>query len=135
VTSSGWLPLSEVTASFHSTPVTLGTLTAAGDGTVQGSFSVPANAGAGAHTVELTGTNAQGSPQTATASITVVSTEPVVEPNGSSSSGSPVPIGTTSSSALSFTGGDVKALASWSILIIAAGLLLLDVAHRRRLRS
>jgi hypothetical protein len=148
VSSSGWKPSSSVAASFHSTPVDLGTLTANDAGTVQGSFTVPAGAEAGAHTVVLTGTDPQGEAQTATADVTVVSTStgPSGDPgssgsgsgsSGSSGTGSPTVAGINSANpaSLPFTGADSKDLASWAVLAIAVGLLLFDYGRRRRARA
>ena len=57
VVSDGWKAGSSVSATLHSTPVSLGTLTAAADGGVNGQFTLPSSTEVGAHTIEFTGTD------------------------------------------------------------------------------
>jgi hypothetical protein len=71
VTSAGWKPGSAVQVLFRSDPVQLATLTADAAGAVDGKVTIPAAATAGAHTIELTGTGADGVARTAGAAITI----------------------------------------------------------------
>ncbi|HSF27165.1 MAG TPA: fibronectin type III domain-containing protein [Actinomycetes bacterium] len=57
VHGSGFGPDEPVSATLHSTPVDLGTLTAAADGTVTGTVTIPADTPAGDHTIQLVGQN------------------------------------------------------------------------------
>uniref|UniRef100_A0A942SZ24 Phosphatase PAP2 family protein n=1 Tax=Neobacillus citreus TaxID=2833578 RepID=A0A942SZ24_9BACI len=70
---------------LHSDPVTVGTLTVAADGTVSGSVTIPADTGAGAHTIDLvdaTGASALVSPLAIT-----VTPAPVASGGGTGSGG------------------------------------------------
>jgi hypothetical protein len=127
VVSTGWKAGAAVAVTFHSTPVSLGTLTANDGGQVRGTFTVPAAADAGAHTVELAGTSAQDSAQTLSIGLTVVSAQ--------TGSVTTLPTGTGSTSTLAFTGADTKDLVSAALLFLAAGLFALDAALRMRPRT
>ena len=67
-----YAPGSDVRIDFNSTPVTLGTIVASAEGTITGTFSTPAGATLGAHTVTATGTGLDGQPLTLSAAIQVV---------------------------------------------------------------
>lgn len=71
ITSDGWQANSDVTIVLHSTPVTLATVTADGNGVVDTSVVIPSGTAAGAHTIELTGTDPSGAPRTVSTDITV----------------------------------------------------------------
>ena len=114
VSSGGWGPSSAVGVTLHSTPLNLGTLTADGSGNVQGTFSVPAGFDTGAHTVELTGANAQGAPRTVVLALAVV---------GASGGG------------LAFTGSSARDLASFGLLFLAIGMFVVGEHARRRSTS
>jgi hypothetical protein len=71
IDSDGWKADSEVTITLHSDPVVLDTVNADGTGNVSATVALPANTPAGAHTIELTGTDADDAPRTASVAITV----------------------------------------------------------------
>jgi 5'-nucleotidase len=73
IDSSGWKANSDVTITLHSTPVVLGTVTASSSGAVHATESIPAGTAAGAHTIELTGTDPTGAPRDVSTTITVAS--------------------------------------------------------------
>jgi LPXTG-motif cell wall-anchored protein len=73
IDSSGWKPSSSTTITLHSDPVVLATVTTDSSGTVHTAAAIPSNTPAGAHTIELTGTDVDSAPRTATVSITVTS--------------------------------------------------------------
>ncbi|MCC8907267.1 phosphatase PAP2 family protein [Curtobacterium sp. GD1] len=50
---TGFTPGASVRVVLHSTPVTVGTLTVAADGTVSGSVTIPAGTATGAHTIDV----------------------------------------------------------------------------------
>jgi LPXTG-motif cell wall-anchored protein len=115
VTGTHFAPGTQVTFVFNSTPVTLGTATAASDGTLTFAFSVPA-VPAGAHTV----TAAIGGTVVASAAFSVTAAGATV------SGGDPA--------ALASTGSDVSSAAGLIALalLIGGGLLIL---LRRRART
>ena len=131
VVSEGWKAGSSVSATLHSTPVSLGTLTAAIDGGVNGQFTLPSDTAVGAHTIELTGTDPQDAARTVTLNVSVatstaVTTIPVGGTGGTSvTNNSP---GTT----LAFTGSSPRNVVSVALLLLAVGLLLLGQQQRRR---
>lgn len=55
VTGSGFIPGESVAVELHSTPISLGTVTAGADGVVDTTVTIPADAPAGAHRIVLTG--------------------------------------------------------------------------------
>jgi hypothetical protein len=71
VNCGGWEKNSEVTIVLHSDPVTLATVVADGGGEVNATVTIPSDVDAGAHTLELTGTDPSGAPRTVTAGIDV----------------------------------------------------------------
>ena len=135
VTSSGWMPNDPVTVTFHSTPVTLGTLTANESGQVQGSFTVPPSAETGTHTVELTGTSSTNSPQTQSITVTVTGSTSGSSTGSSTGSTTGSSTGTITSGTLPFTGSNTREVASAGVLLIALGLVALDVSLRLRRRT
>ncbi|WP_193508970.1 LPXTG cell wall anchor domain-containing protein [Cryobacterium sp. BB736] len=68
---SGLLPGSTVTVHLHSNPILLGTFTAALDGTVNGTVTIPGNAPAGNHNLVLSFTNADGTPGTHSIAVVI----------------------------------------------------------------
>jgi hypothetical protein len=71
VKCGGWMPDSDVTIVLHSDPVTLATVAADGSGNIDATVSIPSSVDAGAHTLELTGTDPSGTPRTVTAALEV----------------------------------------------------------------
>jgi hypothetical protein len=132
--SDTWMNGTKVAVSFHSDPVPLGELTADDEGKVSGTFTVPA-VEPGAHTVQLDGTSDEDKQQTLTTGFTVVpATTTTLAASGSV--GGTTTTGTTSASGpLAITGASTRDLASAGLLIVAAGLVLIDVSIRRRARA
>ena len=127
VSSSGWQPNSPVEATLHSTPVSLGTITADATGLVQGTFSAPSTVETGAHTVQLVGTASTGGARTVNFNLTIATTS-----SGSASAGSTSTGSTTVGGTLAFTGASTRDLLSAAFLALAAGLFLLSLSFRRR---
>lgn len=71
IDSSGWMHDTDVTITLHSNPVVLGTVTADANGDVHAVETIPAGTAAGAHTIELTGTDSTGAPRDVSTAITV----------------------------------------------------------------
>jgi hypothetical protein len=123
----GFAPDADVAVTLHSDPIDLGTVKADADGLATATFAVPLDF-TGTHSVEGTGTGPAGTPITVSATFTVAST--TTFPTGTTT---PVS-GTGSSSptsALAFTGMNSRDLASVALLLMAVGLLCLDVQLRR----
>jgi hypothetical protein len=127
VNSPGWTAGATVTATLHSDPVTLGTLTADATGKVTGSFTVPAGTAPGAHTIALVGTGSTGTSRTVNIAFTVTAassaTTTAVSVAGSSTG--------TGSSSLPFTGAYDSRLAGAALLMLGVALLLLSFRPRR----
>ena len=66
-----------ITVVLHSTPITLGTTTVAGDGTMTGTYTIPADVPVGAHEIVLTMAGTGLTPTTSVQPVTIV---PVVAP-------------------------------------------------------
>jgi hypothetical protein len=130
--SDTWAGGTMVKVTFLSDPIELGDLEADGDGVVQGSFVVPA-VEPGAHTVQLDGTGADDEPQSLSTGFTV--TAPASGGGGTgTATGAPVTTvaGTQAAGPLAFSGASSRDLASAAVLLIAAGLVVLDISIRRR---
>jgi endo-alpha-N-acetylgalactosaminidase len=113
VSAAGFTPNSPVSVDMHSsTAIHLTTLNASSTGAVV-SVVIPANTPPGAHTITLTGQLADGSTQTSTANIKVVTTLP-------------------SNSALPFTGAVFYPLLGSGVVLMGAGIMLVAVGRRRR---
>jgi hypothetical protein len=140
ITSTGWKASSQVTAELHSTPESLGTLTADGNGKISGQVTIPADATPGAHSIVLTGTDPTSARMvTLGITVTAASSNPGSNPgSGSATPGSGTNVSgasTTSAgtgSSLPFTGANVRGFVSFALLLIAAGLALLSWRYRRR---
>ncbi|PVE98438.1 carboxypeptidase-like regulatory domain-containing protein [Microbacterium sp. TPD7012] len=120
VSGTGFAPGAEITFELHSDPIVLGTLTADAGGVLKGSFTIPASAPAGAHTL------------VAFSGVTVVATAALnVTAAGSAGSGGATTGGT--GGALANTGSDAPvAAAATALLLLLAGLTL--VRRRRRVQ-
>jgi hexosaminidase len=132
VQSETWKPDTAVTVTFNSDPIELGTLTADAGGAVQGTFAVPTSVAPGAHTVALTGTGESDEPQTLSIAFTVVAP---ATPGSTTATGAPVATvagTTTAAGPLAFTGAGTRDLASVGVLLLAVGLLAMDLSWRRR---
>jgi LPXTG-motif cell wall-anchored protein len=115
---------STVTWTFNSTPVALGTTTAAADGTATINFSVP-NVETGSHTITATGTGAGG--QTVTASLTLTAGFDVI------AAGINTPTTVATTTGLPVTGsGDTGILVTAGAALVVAGSLTVLVTRRRR---
>lgn len=109
---SNFTPGATVTATLHSTPVTLGTTTAGSSGSFSMVVTIPSDTVPGAHTLIAT------------------------DPDGDSASTAIVVTGTvtvaTTSSGLAFTGADIAALSGVGALAMALGGMLILTGRRRR---
>lgn len=121
VSGTGFAPDQEITFELHSDPIVLGTLTADAGGVLKGSFTIPASAPAGTHTlVALSGT-------------TVIASAPLtVTAAGAGGTGSGA-AGTGGAGALATTGSDAPVVAATAaLLLLFAGLTLV---RRRRVKA
>lgn len=123
------LPGSAATVTMHSTPVVLGSTIVLGNGSVSLDVRLPASVPAGAHRLVLEGTAQDGSAVSATAWFTVLRDGTI----GAVSLTGPVAYDEAAPAALAATGADpVGPLASFAVLLMAAGLLLLRARRTRR---
>ena len=121
VSATGFAAGEQVQAVLHSTPVTLGTVTAGANGAVTVSFVVPAAVGAGAHTVTLTGLTSGltvSSPLTLTAAVVVAPTTTTTDADVLANTG--------------LNGPAVTRLGGLGVLALLAGSGLMFAARRRR---
>jgi hypothetical protein len=72
VRGQDWLADTSVSVTLRSEPVLLGNATAGADGTFTQSYAIPAATPAGAHTITLAGTGADGQPASVVLDLTVV---------------------------------------------------------------
>ncbi len=71
VFGGGFKPVSSVSVQLHSTPVTLGSLTSNGLGSVEGGVTIPASTSVGSHELDLSGINPDGTRRLLTASVLI----------------------------------------------------------------
>jgi hypothetical protein len=109
INCGGWDENSNVTIVLHSDPVTLGAAVADGGGEINATVTIPSNVGAGAHTLELTGTDPTGAPRTVTMGIDV---------------------GSGGSSALPRTGAAIAALLGVATILFVVGSALSQARRR-----
>jgi LPXTG-motif cell wall-anchored protein len=109
--ASGFAPGSEVTFTFNSDPVVLGTATAGDDGVASVQSTWPANAADGTHEVVATGTDGDGAFEVRASTVCGVSS--------------------TSGGALPRTGSDSAPLLQIAIALVAAGGILVLAARKR----
>lgn len=81
----GFRPNSQVTVDFFSQPVQVATATAGADGGFEATFTIPASAAPGEHTVEATGVDPAGQPRVLSANIRVIGEGADLPRTGSSS--------------------------------------------------
>lgn len=114
VSAGGYQPGSQADYVAHSTPVDLGKATVDANGNVQKAVTIPASFAPGSHhTIDISGTGANGAPLTRSVSLTLA---------GGSGSGS-----------LPFTGADhVAEVVAIGVLLVVAGSLTVVVTRRRR---
>ncbi|MDJ0350657.1 LPXTG cell wall anchor domain-containing protein [Cryobacterium sp. PH29-G1] len=117
VSGVDFVPGETVEVWLHSTPVLLGTLVAAADGTVTGSFALPAATPAGVHHIVLIGLL---SGSVTSADITVTA---------------PAVVATSSLDTALPTTGINAGLTGWVALLLALSGLALVLARRRRVRA
>jgi hypothetical protein len=120
IDEGGFLAGSPVAGRMHSTPIPLGTATAAADGTVSLTFTMPAVA-AGRHHLELTGVAPDGSSRQVVIPLDVRESAPQATP------GTTVP--PAPNATLPRTGTDLASLTALAAMLIAVG-----CALRRRQR-
>jgi hypothetical protein len=71
VSGGGFKPLSTVNVYLHSDVVSLGHLTSDDTGMAQGTFTIPENVASGEHTLQMFGTNPDGSPRLLSAAVAI----------------------------------------------------------------
>lgn len=121
-TACGFTPGEAVDAFAHSDPVYLGTVTAAADGTVAGTFDIPMSVQAGQHTFEYIG---RTSGNVASASFSVIAV-------AAGSGGGTLGAGGSGGGGLAFTGADIAAMVLAALVLLAIGALILVSVRRRR---
>jgi LPXTG-motif cell wall-anchored protein len=109
-TASGFQPGAQVTFTFNSDPVVLGTATAGDDGVASIQSTWPANAADGTHTVTASGADGDGVFEIGASTVCGVS---------------------TSGGALPRTGSDSAPLLQIAIALVAAGGILVLAARKR----
>jgi LPXTG-motif cell wall-anchored protein len=108
--AQGFAPGTEVTFTFNSDPVVLGTATAGDDGVASVQTTWPSNAADGTHTVTASGTDGDGPFEVSASTVCGVS---------------------TSGGALPRTGSDSAPLLQIAIALVAAGGILVLAARKR----
>jgi hypothetical protein len=86
VRGEGWMPESEVTVTMRSEPVVLGTAAVGAEGTFAQTYTIPVGTAAGAHTITLSGTGADGQPASVVLDLTVVAAASAARPAAAPSS-------------------------------------------------
>jgi hypothetical protein len=127
LTAGGFSPGEQVAVTLHSTPVSLGSVTATGTGAASITFTVPTALPAGSHTVSFLG---QTSGLTATSAAFTVLAAPAPQAAGTTTVAAPA----SAQPVLAATGRNDRALTGYGIaggLLIAAGAGLLYAGRRR----
>ena len=122
VTDTGWQPGSIVDLTLHSDPVDLGGANVGDDGAFAKLVTIPSDTAVGTHTIEISGTDANGDSATHAVKLTVSSTTATTSSSGKN--------GSSSSGTLPFTGGPARPLVGVGLAMIVAGIGL--GARRRR---
>ncbi len=117
ISGGGFAPGATVTITLHSTPVTLGTVTASGAGTISADVVLPAGTVNGSHTLQADGAAPGGGTNTLTEQVTV--------------SGGV----TADRGGLAFTGADVGVIGAIGGGAIVAGIGTIMVTRRARARA
>jgi hypothetical protein len=112
VSGTDWQAGSDVTISFLSTPLFLGTGTVGPEGTFSAKVTIPSDASAGAHTLRVSGDDRDGVPATVGIAIQVVAAaaEEEVDTGGLAFTGTNISIGLLIVAGLLIAGG----LALWA---------------------
>jgi hypothetical protein len=124
--STGWLAGGSTDAVLHSDPVALGSLTANTSGVIAGQLTVPLGTPAGAHTIELTGTAANGTARTVTVALTIQPDQ------GTPTTGGAAAPSVVSRSGLARTGDESLRLLWSGTSFVGAGALCAIAAKRRQ---
>lgn len=119
VAGAGWLPNSEVTLTFFSDPVVLGTAVVDGNGEFTAQVTIPAAATPGRHTLRTTGLGAGGQARTVDVALTVAAAP------------TPDRAGVTPSPRLPRTGGEALVALLTAGGLLAVGSTAVVVARRR----
>ena len=132
VTASGFAPGEPVNVELHSTPISLGSVTAGTDGTVDTTVTIPADAPAGAHRIVLTGqmsTLTGGSALTVSGAIAPGGSDGPGTGGGSTGAGADPSSASSSSGTaqLAATGAEIPDAA----LLLGALMLLIGIAAIR----
>lgn len=107
--AGGYLPGSNAQLIFHSDPVVLGTSPADGNGVVTASVTIPSNAPAGAHTIEVLGTGVNGQVRSQSVAFTVAG-------------------------ALPRTGSNSSPLGVWAAVMVLSGAIAMYLGRRQPLK-
>lgn len=126
ITAGTFMAGTNVTFTFTSEPVTLGSDAADADGVAAISAAIPADARLGSHTISASGTGTDGSPLTLSTTVTVVSAEAAAAE--AVAGARPV----TVSGALPRTGDSSLPLARVGAALLAVGGGLVFITRRRR---
>jgi hypothetical protein len=113
VTGSNFVPNEGITLTLHSTPVTLATTTASGNGTFSVTVTIPSDTTPGTHTILAAGASGDSS------STTIFVTGAISPP-------------ATVTSGLAFTGADIAAVSGVGAIALALGGMLVLTSRRRR---
>lgn len=124
VTSEGWQPGSEVTFTFFSDPVVLGTALVNANGAFTSQVTIPADATPGPHTLRTSGTSAAGVPANVDLAITVIAVADATTPPPSGAGVTPAP-------GLPRTGGEALTMLLSAAGLLAVGGAAVAVARRR----
>lgn len=121
VAGDGWLPNSQVTFTFFSDPVVLGTAQVDATGSFSSQVTIPADARPGPHTLRTSGLAANGQPASVDLRIVVTGLE---RPTPSRAGVTPAP-------GLPRTGGDALVALMTAAGLLAVGSTAVVVARRR----
>jgi hypothetical protein len=121
----GFLPGEQVQAFLHSDPVLLGLTTAASDGHVDVTVTVPHSTPAGTHHLELRGVSSGLSLLSDAITVVAAPGETVTTPSATGTG--------TDTGTLAATGADSRGLAAGALLLVLAGALAVAATRRRDL--
>jgi hypothetical protein len=133
VTTTNLQPGSEVSYTFFSDPVDLGTATADATGTATLTFDLPAGTTLGTHTVVAEGTNEFGQPDRN--EVTVVVRDCSTTPPGGGGGGGTGGTGGGGGTDLARTGTDLSNPLRLAVVLFAAGAALILAARKRQART
>jgi hypothetical protein len=132
IRSSGWQASSAVEifllSSLLSEPVPIGSLTADGNGDIDGSVTVPADTQPGLHTILALGLDTSGVPTASAADVTVQGADEQQPTGGNPSAASPV----TTAGQLPYTGSSPVPMVVWAVALLVFGRIAMLVGKRTK---